>query len=167
MRQAAASVLGYWAIVGPVFKEQRGPDAWRATTAEIRQLAASSRSGQNVAESINRVNGRLEGFRAAPLSDDETLRRAGQLDRFVRLVSIEYGRGVSDGKVTKDFEIQEAISFRDGAAAAYADLEPILLERDRLVSRRVKATLARPDGLHGDGELRPSRFGQAGKGVAR
>ena len=90
----------------------------------------------------DRVNDRLEGFRAAPLSADETLRRAGQLDRFLRLVAIEYGRGVSDGKVTKDFEIQEAISFRDGAAAAFADLEPILLERDRVASRRVKAALA-------------------------
>ena len=58
------------------------------------------------------------------------MRRAGQLDRFLRLVAIEYGRGVSDGRVTKDFEIQEAITFRDGAAAAFADLEPLLLARD-------------------------------------
>ncbi len=91
---------------------------------------------------LARVDARLEGFRAAPLSADETLRRAGQLDRFLRLVSIEYGRGVSGGRVTKDFEIQEAITFRDGAAAAFADLEPRLLARDRAATRRVKGALA-------------------------
>ena len=74
---------------------------------------------------------------------EETLRRAGQLDRFLRLVSIEYGRGVSNGRVTKDFEIQEAITFRDGAAAAFADLEPRLLAiATAAATRRVKAALA-------------------------
>ena len=66
----------------------------------------------------------LAGFRAAPLSREEQLQRAGQLDRFLRLVPIEYGRGVRDGQVVLDFEIQEAITFRDGAAGAFRDLEP-------------------------------------------
>ena len=48
---------------------------------------------------------------------------------------------MSDGRVTKDFEIQEAITFRDGAAAAFADLEPRLLAIDRAATRRVKAAL--------------------------
>ena len=82
------------------------------------------------------------GFPGRPAHRRGDLRRAGQLDRFVRLVAIEYGRGVSDGRVTKDFEIQEAITFRDGAAAAFADLEPRLLARDRAATRRVKAALA-------------------------
>ena len=65
----------------------------------------------------------LDGFRAAPLSREEEIRRAGQFLRFLALVPVEYGRGVADGRVTLAFEIQEAITFRDGAAQAFADLE--------------------------------------------
>ena len=139
--EAGAAVLGYWAILGPVYREQRGVAAWRATTADVRRLATLARTGGGLDDALGRVNRRLEGFRSAPLSDDETLRRAGQLDRFVRLVAIEYGRGVTNGEVTKDFEIQEAITFRDGAASAFADLEPVLLGRDPAATRRVKGAL--------------------------
>ena len=66
----------------------------------------------------------LAAFRAAPLTEAELVQRAGQLDRFLRLVPIEYGRGVKDGRVTLDFEIQEAVTFRDGAASAFTDLAP-------------------------------------------
>ena len=75
-----------------------------------------------------RRGGAASGRRAAPRGlpgrtarrPTSRLRRAGQLDRFLRLVPIEYGRGVDDGRVTLDFEIQEAITFRDGAAQAFA-----------------------------------------------
>ena len=93
----------------------------------------------------------LEGFRAAPLSEEQ-LRRAGQLERFLRLVPIEYGRGVKDGRVALDFEIQEAITFRDGAAGAFRDLEPVLLaatpppREARRRARRGSATHSRPRG---------------------
>ena len=36
---------------------------------------------------------------------------------------VEYGRGVKGDRVTLDFEIAEAVGFRDGAAAAFADLK--------------------------------------------
>jgi high-affinity iron transporter len=140
--EAGALVLGYWGVLGPAYRAQRGEREWRTTTAAVEALAAATRSGAAVGPTLRRAEARLEGFRAAPLSADETLRRAGQLDRFLRLVTIEYGRGVSDGRVTKDFEIQEAITFRDGAAAAFADLEPLLLARDRAATRRVKTALA-------------------------
>jgi high-affinity iron transporter len=140
--ESGALLLGYWGILGPAYRAQRSDRAWRAATAELGALAAAARTGDGVVAALRRVENRLEGFRAAPLTEEETLRRAGQLDRFVRLVAIEYGRGVSDGRVTKDFEIQEAITFRDGAAAAFADLEPRLIARDRAATRRVKAALA-------------------------
>ena len=57
----------------------------------------------------------IEGFRAAPLSPDEQVRRAGQMLRFLSLVPVEYGRGVRNGQVAKDLEIREAITFDDGA----------------------------------------------------
>jgi high-affinity iron transporter len=140
--EAGALALGYWSILRPAYEAQRGTRDARLAGEALSGLAAAARTGKGVVAALKRVEQRLEGFRAAPLSREETLRRAGQLDRFLRLVAIEYGRGVSDGRVTKDFEVQEAITFRDGAAAAFADLEPRLLARDRAATRRVKAALA-------------------------
>jgi high-affinity iron transporter len=43
---------------------------------------------------------------------------------------VEYGRGVTNGVVMQDFEIQEAITFMDGAEAAFGDLQLTLEEVD-------------------------------------
>ena len=64
------------------------------------------------------------------MSPAEQSRRAGQLLRFLSLVPVEYGRGVVDGRVTQDIEIQEAITFHTGAYAAFTDLKDLLDERD-------------------------------------
>ena len=104
-------------------------------------IAAAARDGRLAAVSQRRAERRLEGFRAAPLSEDELVRRAGQLDRFLQLVPIEYGRGVSDGRVTLEFEIQEAVTFRDGAEAAYQDLLPTLMAADAGAARALGARL--------------------------
>ncbi len=50
---------------------------------------------------------------------------------------VEYGRGVADGRVTLAFEIQEAITFRDGAAQAFADLSSVLAKRDPAATARI------------------------------
>ena len=42
---------------------------------------------------------------------------------FTPLVSVEYGRGVAGGRVLRDFEIQEAITFQSGALSAFRDIE--------------------------------------------
>ena len=44
---------------------------------------------------------------------------------------VEYGRGVKGTTVHLDFEIQEAVAFRTGAAAAFADLRDQLAKRDK------------------------------------
>ena len=75
------------------------------------------------------------------LSDEELARRAGQLERFLRLVPIEYGRGVKDGRVTLSFEIQEAVTFRDGAASAFHDIEPTLVETSPSAAQRLGVAL--------------------------
>ncbi len=54
----------------------------------------------------------------------EQLRRASQVRTFTPLVSVEYGRGVTNGRVLRDFEIQEAITFQAGALGAFHDIEP-------------------------------------------
>ena len=53
-----------------------------------------------------------------------------QLLQFLALVPVEYGRGVKGTRVTLDFEIQEAVAFHTGAAAAFADLQDQLAKRD-------------------------------------
>jgi high-affinity iron transporter len=139
--EAASSAEGYWRIVLPAFRAQRGASETKATVAAFAALVREATAGRNPAAALREIDRALEGFRAAPLSEAEQVRRAGQLQRFLELVPIEYGRGVDGGRVVHDFEIQEAITFRDGAAAAFSDLESILLRRDRASTRRIRAAL--------------------------
>ncbi len=139
--EAAGAARGYWAILRPAYLRARGAEAATRVDGALDALAGRTVAGAAVGTQLRQLDGLLEGFRAAPLSADELVRRAGQLDRFLRLVPIEYGRGVANGVVTKDFEIQEAITFRDGAASAYRDLEPVLLARDAAATRSLGVAL--------------------------
>ena len=121
---------GYFAILAQAYFEQRGAQARQSAETVFTSLRTTARSGQPVAAILPEAQAVLHGFRAAPLSPEEQRRRAGQLRRFLSLVPVEYERGVSGGKVTKDFEIQEAITFRDGAEAAFADLQTTLEDLD-------------------------------------
>jgi high-affinity iron transporter len=58
------------------------------------------------------------------------MRRAGQLMRYLALVPVEYGRGVSGDVVMVPIEIQEAVTFMGGAQAAFADLRLPLAQMD-------------------------------------
>ena len=139
---AAAATAGYWSIVRGAFAAQRGRESARRMDEALARLGTAARDGRGLGKALRAADGLLAGFRAAPLSREEQLRRAGQLDRFLRLVPIEYGRGVRDGRVVLDFEIQEAITFRDGAAGAFRDLEPALLRRDAAATRRLAVALS-------------------------
>jgi high-affinity iron transporter len=134
--ESAALAAGYWSILRASYVAQRGESRARRVDGAVASLAGPAPVA--AAERLERL---LEGFRAAPLSAEEQLRRAGQLERFLKLVPIEYGRGVDDGRVTLDFEIQEAITFRDGAEAAFRDVSPVLLERGPAATRRVETIL--------------------------
>jgi high-affinity iron transporter len=126
----AALAEGYFAILSAAYGEQRGPEALAAAQQAFGNLQAAAYSGQNLTPALESVKASLRNFRAAPLSPKEQSRRAGQLLRYLSLVPIEYGRGVSGNRVTKEIEIQEAVTFRDGAAAAFADLQNLLDARD-------------------------------------
>ena len=145
-RVAAESALarGYFAVLEPSYRGQRGAGAAvRARTALDRLAAAAlARDAAAYGAARDEVEGALHGFRAAPLSREEEIRRAGQFLRFLALVPVEYGRGVADGKVTVPFEIQEAVTFRDGAAQAFADLESVLTKRDAVAVGRIEALVA-------------------------
>jgi high-affinity iron transporter len=137
----ATLARGYWSIVEPVYRAQRGRANAASMSAAFAAIAIAADRGQLASSSLRRVERGLEGFRAAPLREDELVRRAGQLDRFLQLVPIEYGRGVANGRVTLDFEIQEAVTFRDGAETAYEDLLPTLMAVDARAARKLGAHL--------------------------
>lgn len=144
--ELAALAEGYFAILAPAYAEQRGPDALAATAGAFTRLLAAALAGDDLAQALEPVETALDNFRAAPLSSKEEARRAGQLLRYISLVPIEYGRGVANGWVTQDFEIQEAITFLEGAQAAFDDLESLLAAQDAAQTAQAAAhltTLAR------------------------
>ncbi len=93
------------------------------------------------------ISAALEGFTAAPFTPEEQARRANQLTRFVSLIPIEWKSGTSDGRVTAEFEIQEARAFMDGALAAYADLADPMRRHNKAQALAAKADLDRLDAI--------------------
>ena len=139
--ELGALALGYWSILSGAHRATHGAPATRRLTSSFEQVAAAAASGGLPRAALARIDRALAGFRAAPLSGAELARRAGQLERFLQLVPIEYGRGVQDGRVTLEFEIQEAVTFRDGAAAAFHDVEPTLMAANAAATRRLGSAL--------------------------
>lgn len=142
LAEQAAAAAGYFAILAPAYREQRGEAAQLEAQHAFAELVSAALTGQAVDAPLQRIAEQLRGFRAAPLSPAEQARRAGQLLRFLSLVPVEYARGVKNGVVTRDLEIREAITFRNGAAAAFADLRDLLAARDAARSEQVAALLA-------------------------
>ena len=161
--EQGALARGYWSIVEPAYRSRRGRASAASMAKAFAAIAAAAEEGRVASVSVDEVERGLEGFRAAPLREDELIRRAGQLDRFLQLVPIEYGRGVSNGRVTLDFEIQEAVTFRDGAETAYEDLLPALVAADGAAARRLGARLdalevALAEASRGDAVADPARI---------
>jgi len=132
LAETAAMARGYWLIVAPEYREQRGVAAERRTTADFDALAAAAVADRpgTFAATAERVRRDLSGFTAAPFTPEEQARRAGQLTRFLDLIPVEYRDGTEDGRVTIPFELQEAVAFHDGIEQAFSDLQAELLERD-------------------------------------
>ncbi|MDZ4768507.1 MAG: FTR1 family protein [Chloroflexota bacterium] len=134
---------GYFTILADSFAEQRGAESLSGAQTAFAALtdAALTRDELAYADARTAVESVLVGFRAVPLSDEELARRAGQFSRYLTLVPIEYGRGVRDGVITNDIEIQEALTFHGGAVAAYADLEVALSATDPDAAAQIDALL--------------------------
>jgi high-affinity iron transporter len=126
--EAAAQAAGYFVILAPRYKEDRGAAAETQASATF---AALPEAGDGLAAAVDKADASLEGFTAAPFTPEEAARRAQQLLQFLSLVPVEYGRGVKDDQVTRDFEITEAVAFRTGAAGAFGDLRDQLAKRDK------------------------------------
>lgn len=132
IRQAelAAQASGYFALLAPAYSAQRGAAALSEAENVLASLQTAVLRGDELNQPLAQVTAVLHNFRAAPLSPDDRVRRAGQMLRFLALVPVEYERGVHDGNVTRELEIQEAVTFQAGAAAAFSDLQNLLDERD-------------------------------------
>jgi high-affinity iron transporter len=139
--EAAGLAEGYFGLLAPTYREQRGDAALNAAQAQFAALRVAALRGADVDAARAAAAATLDGFRAAPLSPAEQARRAGQLLRFLSLVPVEYERGVRGGQVMIDLEIREAITFHAGATAAFADLKDLLVPIDPALTQQVDAQL--------------------------
>lgn len=139
--ELAGLAQGYFAILAPAYAEQRGSAAEQLAQTAFAHLADQALRSDPLDAAVTEVQRALEGFRAAPLSPEEQARRAGQLLRYIYLVPLEYGRGVSNGQVTLQFEIQEAVTFHEAAQAAFADLRDVLAATDPTATANTAALL--------------------------
>ena len=129
--ESAALAEGYFAIIAGAYAEQHGVAAQAQASQRFADLTAAAIGGDSAALSagVAQLSHDLAGFRAVPLSPAEQINRAGKVLRYVSLIGPNYGRGVRDGQVTNQIEVEEARTFRDAAAEAFADLQSALPDR--------------------------------------
>lgn len=140
--QQTSLAAGYFGILSAQYKEQKGAESLSRAQATFDALKQAGIEGSDPARLLAEVKTLTSGFRAAPLTDVEQGRRAGQLLRFLSLVPIEYGRGVNGTQVTKDIEIEEAITFQHGATAALTDLLTTLQAIDPVKTAEVQRLMS-------------------------
>jgi high-affinity iron transporter len=145
--EAAGLARAYWWIIAGSFEEQLGIEARTAAEDALAHLVDAAERGDEAAlgAAVGEVRDQLRGFRAVPLTVEEQSRRANQLIRFLSLVPVEYRRGVRNGEVTLDIEIQEAVTFLNGSQAALEDLWPQLTEADPAARAEITTLLDRID----------------------
>ncbi|HKG27131.1 MAG TPA: FTR1 family protein, partial [Thermomicrobiales bacterium] len=152
--ESTAQAAGYWAILAPLYERQFGTDQRAVADGTFAALAGAGRAADTtgLAALQSQAQSLAESFRAAPLSAEEQARRAGQLLLYLSLVPVEYGRGVKQGQVASDIEIQEAQTFLDGARAAFTDLRLPLSTLDAARTTEAASRLDQLESwLHGAG----------------
>lgn len=145
--QAVGLVSGFWPLLAPALEAQQGADARAQADAAFADWQEAAQSGTATAFAPLQADATtiVQSFRAAPLSEADKARRAGQLLRYLSLIPMEYGRGVKDGQVLLDLEVQEAIAFLDGARASFSDLRLPLQQINPQETAAVDATLTHLD----------------------
>ncbi len=154
--ESAGLATGFWRILDPAYAAQMGADAAAQADAQIQALATGIADGDAAAvtSAANALVAIDRSFRAAPLSEEDQARRAGQLVRYLSLVPIEYGRGVHDGTVIVEIEISEAQAFLDGARASFDDLYLTLNAQDPAKTAEVEAAITWLEQAVGDAARR-------------
>lgn len=142
--EAAGQAAAVFEILAPRYTEERGDENTERARARFAALRDAAVAGDDAAFARARagIDRALDGFTAAPFTEQEQARRANQLERFVSLVPIEYRDGTEDGRVTVEFELQEAVAFLDGASSAYADLADAMRRQDARAAAAAKAGIA-------------------------
>lgn len=145
--EAAGQAAGYFDILAARYTEERGEANTATARARFDALRDAAVAGDAAAFAQARagIASAMDGFTAAPFTPQEQARRANQLVRFVSLVPIEYRDGTEDGRVTVEFELQEARAFLDGANAAYADLADAMRRQNADAAAKAKAGIAALD----------------------
>ncbi|MGE4428631.1 MAG: FTR1 family protein [Solirubrobacteraceae bacterium] len=145
--EALGHARGLWAILRARFVEERSAEGADEVDRLADAMVADAVAGRfaDAGRDAKAFEAALDGFVAAPFTPEEQARRASQLLRFVELVPIEYRDGTEDGRVTVDFEMQEAKAFVEGADAAFADIGDALRRRDADAHAKVHAGLERLD----------------------
>lgn len=143
LAETAAIANGYWQILAGEYTEQRGPDATERTSRDFARMAADAARSDipGFRRAENATADDLDGFTAAPFTDEELARRAAQLTRFLDLIPVEYRDGTDDGRITIPFELQEATAFHDGVEQAFGDLKSALIEIDPAAVETIDADL--------------------------
>jgi high-affinity iron transporter len=145
--EQAGLIVGYFEILQAEFTAERGQDAF----AQVQKYAASLRSasiandGPRFDTTLAQFRSSLRTFQAAPLPGPELALRIQQVDNQIGLASLEYARGVRDGKIITDFEYQEALASIQTAFAAFADIEPLLVARDLKATDELLANIKKLD----------------------
>ncbi len=132
LAETAATVNGYWQILEGEYRKQRGEPETSRSNQDFKELAAAAarRDIPDFRTAARATADDLDGFVAAPFTEEELARRAAQLTRFLDLIPVEYRDGTDSGRVTIPFELQEATAFHDGVMQAFTDLEAALLQID-------------------------------------
>lgn len=145
MAESIGVAQALWPLLAPSYAEQAGPDALATFTRTMDELTRVLES--NDVSAIPALVTALESFRAAPLTADEQSGRARQIMLYLGLVPVEFKRGVRGGEVVADVEIQEAITFLEGARSAFSDLRPTLNQMDPAAAQSISDQMTRLDAL--------------------
>jgi len=142
--EGAGFASGYWSLLAPAYETQNEAAARASIDELFSQLTSAAAKGDLTAVSALRpqIDSAIDEFRAAPLTEDEQARRAGQLLRYLSLSAVEFGRGVKNGQVLLDIEIQEAQAFLDGARASFNDLRSYLSQQDATKTAAIGQSLS-------------------------
>ncbi len=139
----AARVDGYFGVLQADFASKRGNAETQALQAQLSGLQAAARGGDLAAAATygDAIKTALAVYEPVALTVEEIGKRAQLLYLFIDLVHVEYARGVQDGQITIPIEVQEAVTFRNQAAALSEELRPIMSANDETATAQLIATL--------------------------
>lgn len=123
---------GYFDILADAYAQERGTPALetlQTTFDSLLEETANTASGQYVTLRQS-IDDSLSGFVAAPLTEVEMSRRAGQMLRFLALIPVEYDRAVRLGTVVNAVEYQDALRYYDNARVSFADVKAVIEQSD-------------------------------------